>query len=140
MLISLRLAGRYRTATRSTSLPGAVLPYASSRWRKASSSPNYLPFVDGKAVGALEAKKEGVPLIGLEGQATKYSEGLPEDLEAPIRLLPFVYLSTGVETRFTNLLDPEPRSSSRLQRSPPGDTRGARGGRTSRQVDERLGR
>jgi type I restriction enzyme, R subunit len=33
---------------------------------------DYLLFVDGKAVGALEAKKEGVPLIGIEGQAKKY--------------------------------------------------------------------
>jgi type I restriction enzyme, R subunit len=46
---------------------------------------DYLLFVDGKAVGALEAKKEGVPLIGIEGRATKYSQGLPEDLEASIR-------------------------------------------------------
>src|SRR5262249_21087926 len=71
---------------------------------------DYLLFVDRKAVGALEAKKAGVPLIGIEEQAKKYSEGLPEVLDAPIRPLPFLYMSTGVETRFTNGLDPEPRS------------------------------
>jgi type I restriction enzyme R subunit len=71
---------------------------------------DYLLFVDGRAVGALEAKKAGYTLTGVEEQALKYGEGLPPELEAPIRPLPFLYLSTGVETRFSNRLDPEPRS------------------------------
>ena len=71
---------------------------------------DYLLYVDGKAAGVVEAKKEGVPLIGVEIQAAKYSKGLPTDLPAHIRPLPFLYQSTGVETRFTNGLDPEPRS------------------------------
>ncbi len=71
---------------------------------------DYLLFVDGQAVGALEAKKAGHTLIGVEAQVLKYGEGLPPELEAPIRPLPFLYLSTGVETRFSNRLDPEPRS------------------------------
>ena len=58
----------------------------------------------------IEAKKEGVTLIGVEVQAEKYSKGLPTDLPAHIRPLPFLYQSTGVETRFTNGLDPQPRS------------------------------
>ncbi|HEU0078802.1 MAG TPA: type I restriction-modification enzyme R subunit C-terminal domain-containing protein [Longimicrobiaceae bacterium] len=63
-----------------------------------------------KAVGVVEAKKEGDTLTGVETQTAKYSAGLPENLPAPIRPLPFLYQSTGVETRFTNGLDPEPRS------------------------------
>ncbi len=36
--------------------------------------------------------------------------GLPDNLPAYVRPLPFLYESTGVETRFTNDLDPQPRS------------------------------
>jgi type I restriction enzyme R subunit len=35
---------------------------------------------------------------------------LPAELNAPVRPLPFLYLSTGVETKFSNHLDPAPRS------------------------------
>src|SRR5439155_25652930 len=66
--------------------------------------------VDGKAIGVIEAKKEGLPLVGVEVQTEKYSVGLPASVPAPRRPLPFLYESTGVETRFTNRLDPEPRS------------------------------
>jgi len=71
---------------------------------------DYLLFVDGQAVGALEAKPEGYPLSSVEPQVKLYSEGLPKGLPAPLRPLPFLYLSTGVETRFANLLDPEHRT------------------------------
>jgi len=71
---------------------------------------DYLLFVDGKAVGVLEAKPAGHTLTGVEPQAQKYSDGVPESLQVPIRPLPFLYLSTGAVTRFTNLLDPKPRS------------------------------
>ncbi|MDZ4856394.1 MAG: type I restriction-modification enzyme R subunit C-terminal domain-containing protein [Nitrospirota bacterium] len=71
---------------------------------------DYLLYLDGKAAGVVEAKKEGFPLIGVEIQSAKYSEGLPPQLPAHVRPLPFLYQSTGVETRFTNGLDPEPRS------------------------------
>ena len=71
---------------------------------------DYLLYVDGKAAGVIEAKKEGTTLTGVEIQAAKYTSGLPEHLPAWQRPLPFVYQSTGVETRFTNGLDPEPRS------------------------------
>lgn len=63
---------------------------------------DYLLFVDRQAVGALEAKKAGVPLSGIEVQIEKYSEGLPENLPAPLRPLPFLYLGTGEETGFVN--------------------------------------
>jgi len=71
---------------------------------------DYLLFVDGKAVGVLEAKAPGHTLIGVELQSTKYANGLPDGLNPPIMPLPFLYLSTGGVTKFTNLLDPEPRS------------------------------
>jgi type I restriction enzyme R subunit len=71
---------------------------------------DYLLYLDGKAAGVVEAKKEGFPLIGVEIQSAKYSEGLPPQLPAHVRPLPFLYQGTGVETRFTNGLDPEPRS------------------------------
>ena len=71
---------------------------------------DYLLFVDGQAVGALEAKKAGHTLTGVEGQALKYGDGVPRELDVPARPLPFLYVSTGVETKFTNSLDPEPRS------------------------------
>jgi type I restriction enzyme R subunit len=71
---------------------------------------DYLLYVDRKAVGAVEAKKQGTTLTGVEIQSAKYSEGLPANLPAVLRPLPFLYEGTGVETRFTNLLDPDARS------------------------------
>src|SRR5205085_7043144 len=46
----------------------------------------------------------------VEIQTSKYSVGLPDHIPAPRRPLPFCYQSTGIETRFTNLLEPEARS------------------------------
>ena len=71
---------------------------------------DYLLFVDQKAVGVVEAKPEGHSLTGVEVQSGKYSTGLPVHISPPRRPLPFLYESTGVETQFTNLLDPQPRS------------------------------
>jgi len=79
-------------------------------FQMASGPVDYLLLVDHKAVGVLEAKPEGHPLGGVELQARRYGEGLPDTIDTPIRPLPFQYLSTGVKTKFTNLLDPEPRS------------------------------
>lgn len=71
---------------------------------------DYLLFVDRRAVGAVEAKAEGITLSGVEVQSAKYSAGLPNGLPAPRKPLPFLYESTGVETFFTSGLDPDPRS------------------------------
>jgi hypothetical protein len=70
---------------------------------------DYLLYIDGYAAGVIEAKKEGVPLIAVEIQTGKYSQGLPQSLPAPRRPLPFCYQSTGIDTRFTNLLEPDAR-------------------------------
>ncbi len=71
---------------------------------------DYLLFVDRQAVGAIEAKKEGETLRGVEVQTARYSAGVPAEIKAPVRPLPFLYESTGIETQFTNGLDPAPRS------------------------------
>jgi type I restriction enzyme, R subunit len=71
---------------------------------------DYLLYLDGKAAGVIEAKKQGVTLTGVEIQSDKYTKGLPAGLPAWNSPLPFSYQSTGIETRFTNGLDPEPRS------------------------------
>lgn len=71
---------------------------------------DYLLYVDGKAAGVIEAKKQGATLTGVEIQSAKYAQGLPASLPAWRRPLPFVYESTGTETHFTNALDPEPRA------------------------------
>ena len=71
---------------------------------------DYLLYVNREAVGVVEAKPEGFTLTGVEVQSEKYSAGLPDNLPAHHRPLPFLYESTGAETQFTNRLDPEPRS------------------------------
>ena len=73
---------------------------------------DYLLYVDGKAAGVIEAKKEGTTLSGVEIQSDKYKSGLPTTLPAWFRPLPFCYQSTGVETCFTNDFDPNARSRS----------------------------
>ncbi|WP_437763055.1 hypothetical protein WMF27_42945 [Sorangium sp. So ce281] len=44
---------------------------------------DYLLYVDGEAVGVIEAKEVGTTLTGVEGQTEKYSAGLPDLLPAP---------------------------------------------------------
>ncbi len=71
---------------------------------------DYLLYVGGKACGVVEAKKQGSTLRGVEVQSSRYTQGLPASLPAWRRPLPFAYESTGVETHFTNGLDPAPRA------------------------------
>jgi type I restriction enzyme, R subunit len=71
---------------------------------------DYLLFVDRRAIGVVEAKPVGSTLTGVEIQSTMYSQGLPDHLNPWVRPLPMLYESTGVESQFTNRLDPEPRS------------------------------
>ena len=71
---------------------------------------DYLLYVNGKACGVIEAKKQGATLTGVELQSGRYAQGLPANLPAWSRPLPFVWESTGIETHFTNGLDPEPRA------------------------------
>ena len=71
---------------------------------------DYLLFVDGKAAGVVEAKKQGVTLSGVAEQSEKYMEALPEHLAKWDILLRFDYESTGDETFFRDMRDPRPRS------------------------------
>ena len=71
---------------------------------------DYMLFVDGQAAGVLEAKPVGYTLSSVELQADKYAGGLPAGLHPAVNPLPFLYVSTGVETRFINGLDPRPKS------------------------------
>ena len=71
---------------------------------------DYMLFVDGRAAGVLEAKPVGYTLSSVELQADRYAAGLPAGLNPPVSPLPFLYVSTGVETRFINGLDPEPKT------------------------------
>src|SRR6266480_5734086 len=73
---------------------------------------DYLLFVDGKAIGTAEAKPEGFTLTGVEEQSGKYGKGLLDIYPKWRERLPFAYESTGVETQFTNQLDPSPKSRS----------------------------
>lgn len=70
---------------------------------------DYLLYLDRKAIGAIEAKAEGT-LAGVEAQSAKYAAGLPDNLPAHRRPLPFLFESNGSVTYFTNGLDPTPRS------------------------------
>ncbi|MGZ6479752.1 MAG: DEAD/DEAH box helicase family protein, partial [Bdellovibrionales bacterium] len=71
---------------------------------------DYLLFVDGKAIGTVEAKPEGYTLTGVEEQSGKYGKGLLDIYPKWREPLPFAYESTGIETQFTNQLDPSPKS------------------------------
>jgi type I site-specific restriction endonuclease len=102
--------------------------------------PDYTLFVDGKAIGTVEAKPAGHSLTGVEEQSEKYVRGVPFGLPAWRSPLPFSYESTGTETRFLNRLDPVPEPQ-RLRLSPPRDftplggrLRAAAGGRNSSRV------
>ena len=70
---------------------------------------DYLMFVDGLAVGFIEAKKEGTTLSGAAQQASRYQANIPAGL--PIQQgCPFVYTSTGIETYFQDAREPNSRT------------------------------
>jgi type I restriction enzyme R subunit len=71
---------------------------------------DYLLFLNGQPAGVIEAKPEGTPLVEVERQSGKYVDGLPDWMKPPVYPLPFIYESTGAETRFTNGYDPDARS------------------------------
>ncbi|MCD6162532.1 MAG: DEAD/DEAH box helicase family protein [candidate division Zixibacteria bacterium] len=71
---------------------------------------DYLLFIDRKAAGAIEAKREGATLGGVDVQSDKYLIGLPDNIPAYQNPLPFAYESTGIETFFRDQRDPYPRS------------------------------
>ncbi len=71
---------------------------------------DYILFVQGKALGIVEAKKEGTTLSGVAEQSARYSHArkwMPQRWADP---LPFTYETTGVETNFRDQRDPDSRS------------------------------
>ena len=72
---------------------------------------DYLLLVDRKALGVVEAKKEGTTLSMVAEQSGHYGASLPDFIQAIVPgSLPFLYESTGVETFFRDERDPDPRS------------------------------
>jgi len=71
---------------------------------------DYIHFVDGKALGIVEAKKEGTTLSAVAEQSERYTAAMkwiPQRWAGP---LPFTYETTGVETHFRDQRDPDSRS------------------------------
>ncbi len=71
---------------------------------------DYVLFVDGKALGVLEAKRGGTTLSGVAEQSARYTatrRWIPQRWADP---LPFTYESNGVETHFRDQRDPDSRS------------------------------
>src|SRR5579859_639979 len=107
---SLLIAAGWQVQDRTALNLGAARGVAVREFPLKTGFADYLLFVDRKSIGAVEAKAEGMPLSGIEGQSEKYSTGLRDVPPAWRKPLPFLYESTGVETYFTNGSEPEARS------------------------------
>jgi type I restriction enzyme R subunit len=85
----------------------AVREYATD-----SGPADYVLFVDGHAVGVIEAKKEtvGHNITTAEDQSSDYAAAKLRYIQSTGQPLPFLYEATGVITRFTDQRDPKPRS------------------------------
>lgn len=73
---------------------------------------DYLLYVDQAIVGVIEAKREGTAVAAVSEQSGGYADKLTaaQRAQAWRTPLPLRYESTGVETWFTNTLDPRPRA------------------------------
>src|SRR6185369_11245269 len=67
-------------------------------------------FVDAKAIGVLEAKAAGTPLVGVAEQSEAYARAALTDFQRWTNPLQFTYESNGEECRFRDLRDPRSRS------------------------------
>ena len=86
--------------------PGVAVREMQSRGGPA----DYILFVEGRALGVVEAKREGITLSVVSEQSARYSDArrwIPQRWADP---LPFTYESTGIETNFTDQRDPDARS------------------------------
>ncbi len=89
---------------------GASLGVAVREYPIDSGEADYLLFVDRKPAGVIEAKPVGTTLSGVADQSEKYLTGALRyypNVREPLR---FGYESTGLETFFRDLCDPNPRS------------------------------
>jgi type I restriction enzyme R subunit len=90
---------------------GAAVGVALRNFSLPSGPCDYLLFIDRKVAGVIEAKRIGVTLTGVSEQSARYMNGLPAHLRgwAGDRLV-FGYESTGIETLFRDVRDPNSRS------------------------------
>ena len=89
---------------------GAAAGVAVREWPFDCGPVDYLLFVDRKPVGVVEAKPEGVTLSGVAEQSSKYLQGRPLNIPNITKPLRFHYESTGAETFFRDVGDPNSRS------------------------------
>ncbi len=75
----------------------ASLGVAVREFPLATGEADYLLFVDGKAVGVVEAKSEGTTLSGVAEEAGNYFVGLPQNIPHVTLPLRFQYKSAGAE-------------------------------------------
>ena len=74
---------------------------------------DYMLFIDGKACGIIEAKREGADLGGVAEQSARYATSNTKHIERWVpndQSLPFLYEATNHEIRFRDERDPHPRS------------------------------
>ncbi len=74
---------------------------------------DYMLFVNGKACGIIEAKREGTDLGGVAEQSARYATSHTKHIERWVpdeQPLPFLYEATNHEIRFRDERDPHPRS------------------------------
>ena len=69
---------------------------------------DYVLFLDRRACAVLEAKPEGVTLLGVAPQGADYAAAAPTGYPHWSDPLPFLYLSTGAETLFRDDSEPVP--------------------------------
>jgi type I restriction enzyme R subunit len=89
---------------------GAGLGIAVREFRMTDGAADYALFLDRKLVGVVEAKPEGTPLSGVAEQSAGYLSSVPPNVPYAQLPLPFSYESTGVETYFRDMRDPDSRS------------------------------
>lgn len=74
---------------------------------------DYMLFIDGKACGIIEAKREGTSLGGVAEQSGRYATSNTKFIQRWAeegKTLPFLYEATNIEIRFRDERDPLPRS------------------------------
>jgi len=74
---------------------------------------DYMLFIDGKACGIIEAKREGTDLGGVAEQSARYATSKTKHIERWVpdeQTLPFLYEATNHEINFRDERDPKPRS------------------------------
>jgi len=74
---------------------------------------DYMLFIDGKACGIIEAKREGANLSKVAEQFARYATSKTRDIQRWVpedQPLPFLYEATNFEIRFRDERDPKPRA------------------------------